>query len=201
MHEETATSIIKEVAVSYLEKHGIKDVSFISKGGIPVFHSSLAKGRSNAPAIAICTGALLFLSLNSAAKAQAPQQGQQNPNATELVAAAPETLKEKVPLPNVPEYTGKAKYLHGLVYNHINNTKQGPAYVLCFNAKETIPQVRDWWLNSMRQYRWNITYTSKDVVQGNDKDGSNCIIQIGPPVSGVSKDDKSSFEIRFQAAK
>ena len=37
MHEETATSIIKEVAVSYLEKHGIKDVSFISKGEFQCF--------------------------------------------------------------------------------------------------------------------------------------------------------------------
>jgi hypothetical protein len=190
------------VAVSYLKNHGIKDVSFISKGEILVFHSSLRKGRSGAPSVALCSAAFLLLSFGSigtSAQAQAPQQGQQQAN--ELVAAAPDRLKDKVSLPNVPEYTGKAKYLHGLVYSHINNQKQGPAYVMCFNAKESIPQVRDWWLASLRQYRWNITYTSKDVVQGSDKDGSTCIIQIGPPVAGVSKDDKASFEIRFQAAK
>jgi hypothetical protein len=194
------------VAVSYLKNHGIKDVSFISKGEIPVFHSSLRKGRSGAPSVALCSAAFLLLSIGSignSAPAQAQQQGQQQgqQQASELVAAAPDRLKDKVSLPNVPEYTGKAKYLHGLVYSHINNQKQGPAYVMCFNAKESIPQVRDWWLASLRQYRWNITYTSKDVVQGSDKDGSTCIIQIGPPVAGVAKDDKASFEIRFQAAK
>ena len=165
-----------------------------------MFHSSLAKGRSNAPAIAFCTG-LLVLSINAAAQAQAPQQGQQNPNATELVAAAPDRLKEKVTLPNVPEYTGKAKFLRGLVYNHIKNEKQGPAYVMNFNAKETQAQVHEWWLNSLRQYRWNITYTSKDVVQGTDKDGATCIIQIGFPTPGVAKDDKSSFVVRYQSLK
>ena len=142
------------------------------------------------------TAALLLLSPGQAALAQ----GGVSP-AQPLVAGAPDALKQKVQLPNLPEYTGKSRFLNGLVYNNIANNKQGPAYVMCFNAKETGDQVRDWWLNSLRAYRWNITFTSHDVVQGTDSNGSTCIIQISGPVYGYDKDDRSSFVVRFQSGK
>lgn len=165
-----------------------------------MFNSSFTRGRASVHSLATGAAALLVLLVAQSAHAQQGQR-QTTANVTDEVASAPDTLKEKISLPNLPEYTGKAKFLNGLVYNHIKNEKQGPAYVMCFNAKETIPQVKDWWLNSLRQYRWNITYTSPSVVQGNDKDGSTCIIQIGVPTAGVAKDDRSSFIIRYQALK
>jgi hypothetical protein len=177
-------------------------VSVVYKEEIPVFNSSFARGRASIFSIATGTAALLLLSVGQqAALAQQGQQRQTTPNVTESVASAPDILKEKVSLPNLPEYTGKAKFLRGLIYNHIKNEKQGPAYVMNFNAKETQAQVHEWWLNSLRQYRWNITYTSPDVVQGTDKDGATCIIQIGFPTPGVAKDDKSSFVVRYQSLK
>jgi hypothetical protein len=150
-------------------------------------------------AITICSMTILSLLVGMPAQSQSPQQNQQQNH--DPIGSIPDKLKEKVSLPNVPEYTGKAKYLHGLIYPAKGNEKQGPTYVMCFNAKETMPQVHDWWLTSMRQYSWNISYTTSDVIRGTDKNGSFCIIQIGPPVAGVAKDDRSSFEIRFQEAK
>ena len=176
-------------------------VSLVYKEEIPVFNSSFARGRTSIFSIATGAAALLLLSVGQAAIAQQGQQRQTTPNVTEAVASAPDTLKEKVSLPNLPEYTGKAKFLHGLIYSHIKNEKQGPAYVMYFNAKETQAQVHEWWLNSLRQYRWNITYTSKDVVQGTDKDGASCIIQVGFPTPGVAKDDRASFVVRYQSLK
>ena len=164
-----------------------------------MFLGSSAKNRSTIQSIAICSAFLLSLLAAMSVQAQAPRQGQQVNS--DPIGAIPDKLKEKVSLPNVPEYTGKAKYLHGLFYAASGKEKQGPTYVMCFNAKESMPQVHDWWLASMRQYSWNITYTSSDVIRGTDKNGSFCIIQIGPPVAGVAKDDRSSFEIRFQEAK
>ena len=109
----------------------------------PVFNSSFATGRGRVLSLATGAAALLLLSIGQAAQAQQYQSGNQSrqttANVTDEVASAPDTLKEKISLPNLPEYTGKAKFLNGLVYNRIKNDKQGPAYVMCFNAKETIP--------------------------------------------------------------
>ncbi len=162
-----------------------------------MFKSSLAKeGLLSKLALAL---ALVIASGPLAAFAQSPSQNQPPVNPT--ITAAPDKLKEKVSVPELPEYTGKSKYLHGLIYPSSTDNKKGPTYVMVFNTKESENQVRDWWLNSLRQYRWNITYSSADVVQGTNKDGSSCIVQIGGPVIGQAKDDKSSYVIRYQAGK
>ncbi len=162
-----------------------------------MFKSSLATaGLMTKPALAM---ALVIAGGSLAAFAQAPSQNQAPVNAP--ITGNPDKLKEKVSVPELPEYTGKSKYLHGLIYASSTDQKKGPTYVMVFNTKETENQVRDWWLNSLRQYRWNITYTSSDVVQGTNKDGSSCIVQIGGPVIGQAKDDRSSYVVRYQAGK
>ncbi len=160
-----------------------------------MFKSSLAKaGSLSKPALAI---ALVIASSSLAAFAQQNNQ----PPGSSTSSGSPDKLKEKVTVPELPEYTGKSKYLHGLVYPSNPDNKKGPTYVMVFNTKETESQVHDWWLNSLRQYKWNITYTSADVVQGTNKDGSSCIVQIGGPVIGQAKDDRASYVIRYQAGK
>lgn len=162
--------------------------------------------RSGVSAIAIMACAGAVQAQNNQQQQQQQQQRQQQQRQqqqqqpSELLTSPPEPLKQKVSCPNLPEYTGKSKFINGLVYRnwHDAKSKQGPAYVMCFNAKETPEQVHDWWLNSMRQYRWNITYSSSDVVRGVDKDGSNCSVQTSGPVLGYDKDDRSSFVVRFQ---
>ncbi len=152
----------------------------------------------SAVAVMACAGDVEAQNQQQQQQQQQRQQQQQQPS--DLLTTPPETLKQKVSCPNLPEYTGKSKFINGLVYKnwHDPKSKQGPAYVMCFNAKETPEQVHDWWLNSMRQYRWNITYSSSDVVRGVDKDGSNCSVQTSGPVLGFDKDDRSSYVVRFQ---
>lgn len=154
----------------------------------------------------------LALSLALGIQAMAQAQGQKyvtDPNmvngkrlTTPLTwTEQPGVLKEKVDLPDLPEYTGKSKFLHGLSYQTFTNAKEGPAYVMYFSARESELQVRDWWLSSMRTYHWNINYTSKDVVQGTSKSGNTCIVQISGKAAGGAPEDQSSFCIRYQLKK
>lgn len=141
---------------------------------------------------------------------KATQPGQLNPakinqkpswqNTGESLAKPPEGLRDKVALEGIPEYTGKAKFLNGLVYDKVG--KQGPNYVMTFNVKETKSQVKDWYQSVFQMYKWNITHNDADSIMAFDKNRNSCIVQIAEPVQGyASKDDRSSYTIRFQYAK
>jgi hypothetical protein len=119
----------------------------------------------------------------------------------EALAKVPEGLKEKVSLPDVPEYTGKAKFLNGLIYDHVG--KLGPCYVMNFNTKETSNQVIDWYRSVFQMYGWKIDYQDKDSINAtNKKSGNMCILQVSGPVAGYDvKGDNGSYSIRYQYAK
>ncbi len=138
------------------------------------------------------------------------QKGQLDPNKLnkkpayqptgESLAKPPDNLKDKVNLDGVPEYTGKARFLNGLVYDRVG--KQGANYVMTFNVKETKDQVKDWYQSVFQMYNWKINYKDQDSIMATNKDGNNCIVQIAEPVAGYSnKDERSSYTIRYQYAK
>lgn len=136
------------------------------------------------------------------------QQGRVNPvsqpkptgSHDEYLTKGPEPMKQKQNLDGVPEYTGKARFLQGLYYDHVG--KQGPNYVMMFNTKETKEQVKDWYSTVFNTYGWKMMHNDKDSIMATNKDGNTCTIQIGGPVAGLSdKDDRGSYTIRYQYAK
>ena len=118
----------------------------------------------------------------------------------ESLAKPPENLKEKVNLDGIPDYTGKQRFLNGLVYDHV--VKQGPNYVMTFNVKESPEQVKEWYQNVFQMYKWNITHNDPTSLMATDKDFNTCIVQIAGPVTGyAAKDEHGSYTIRYQYAK
>jgi hypothetical protein len=118
----------------------------------------------------------------------------------EYLTKGPEPMKQKQNLDGIPEYTGKARFLQGLYYDHVG--KQGPNYVMMFNTKETKEQVKDWYQSVFGTYGWKTLHSDKDALMATNKDGNTCTIQIGGPVPGLSaKDDRGSYTIRYQYAK
>jgi hypothetical protein len=98
-------------------------------------------------------------------------------------------LKTKVDLPNLPEFTGRAKFLGGIVHP----SDRGESYVMRFSAKEDAKLVIDWYKNTLNMYKWKIDYTDAQTVTAkmptatcaiivNDtslrKNGSNAEIEI-----------------------
>lgn len=173
-----------------------------------MFHS--LRSRSERSFLPLALATLLALGIQTTALSQTQKKvypgDAYNLNGKRLTTPltwtdAPGVLKEKVSLPDLPEYTGKCKFLHGLSYTSFTDSKQGPAYVMYFSARESEQQLRDWWLSSLRTYKWNVTYSSKDIVQGTSKDGNTCIVQISGKQANGPSEDQSSFSIRYQCKK
>ncbi len=93
-------------------------------------------------------------------------------------------LDREIQLPNVPSYTGKQKYVSGLIYP---NAKQGPGYYMIYNTEHTESQVKEWWQNALSMDPWKVNFTDATTVKARAKDGSTCnIVVMG--VQGVNKD-------------
>jgi hypothetical protein len=71
-----------------------------------------------------------------------------------------DALTGKVDLPNLPEFTGKAVFIGGLVHQ----ANKGQHYVEHFKAKEDAKLVLDWYLNTLNMYKWQIMYNDSQSI-------------------------------------
>lgn len=99
-----------------------------------------------------------------------------------------EPLKDKVDLPNLPSFTGHAKFVTG----SIHPSDKGSSYVQVFVAKEDRKLVFDWYKNTLSMYKWKITFADGQfitaelknarcavAVNGSDgRNGSTCQFEI-----------------------
>jgi hypothetical protein len=136
------------------------------------------------------TSTISLLSLPTQAQYKAPQKKPETPP----MAAPPDEMKDKISLPDVPEYTGLHKFVNGFIY-HV--PKQGPSYVMTFNVKEDRQTVIEWWKNTLKTYRWNILSSDRDAVIASNKEGNMCAIQISAPAFTSDKTIKCSYQIRY----
>lgn len=102
-------------------------------------------------------------------------------------------LKEPVSLPNLPAYTGQAKFLSGLSYP---NVKDGATIGLRFAVREDPSAVLGWYKEAFRGYQW--AYVPSDTGLTASKDGNSCTITVSKP-SLVGY--KADLEIGYKFAK
>lgn len=108
-------------------------------------------------------------------------------------------LKDKVDLPDMPAYTGKAKFVTGTVEQ---SAKGGPRYSMVFEAEEPQSQVIDWYDNVFRMYKWTGIQKSTSSVSASHKEGHFASIQTDEVVrTGVNNPKiHSSFKVHYQMA-
>ena len=108
-------------------------------------------------------------------------------------------LRDKVDLPDLPTYTGKAKFVSGTVEQ---GAKGGPRYSMVFEAEEPQNQVVDWYDNVFRMYKWNDIQKSTSSVSANHKEGHYASVSTDAVVrTGVNNPKvHSSFTVHYQMA-
>jgi hypothetical protein len=102
-----------------------------------------------------------------------------------------EPMKEKVDLPNLPEFTGHAKFTMGTMHP----TDKGPSYVMHFAAKEDHKLILDWYKNTLHMYGWRITFADGQVVTAENKN-ANCAVSVND-CTGRRDGNNSDIEIDY----
>ena len=104
---------------------------------------------------------------------------------------AAEAMKTKVDLPNLPEFTGHAKFTGGVV----NQGEYGQSYVMRFTAKEDPKLVLDWYKNTLNMYKWKIEYADDQTVAGKLA-GATCAVVVNDIISRKNG-SQSEIEINY----
>lgn len=167
------------------------------------------KSRSRLAILAATSLLTSLLTLNLVVHAQTPAQ--KSYPATKTATGAPmpkaqrkngglpaspadfqiDPLKDKVELPNLPEFTGHAKFIMGTMHP----TDKGPSYVQHFAAKEDHKLVLDWYKNTLNMYGWKITFADNQVVTAEMK-GANCAVSVND-CTGRKDGMNSEIEIDY----
>jgi hypothetical protein len=110
-----------------------------------------------------------------------------------------EQLRDKVDLPDLPPFTGKAKFVSGTVEQ---GAKGGPRYSMVFEAEEPQNQVVDWYDNVFRMYKWNGIQKSTSSVSATHKEGHFASVSTDSVVNAGAHNPKihSSFTVHYQMA-
>lgn len=108
-------------------------------------------------------------------------------------------LKDKVDLPDLPSFTGKAKFVTGTVEQ---GSKGGPRYSMVFEAEEPQNQVIDWYDNVFRMYKWNNVQKATSSVSASHKDGHFASVSTDAVVKPGASNARihSSFTVHYQMA-
>lgn len=107
-------------------------------------------------------------------------------------------LKDKVDLPDLPAFTGKARFVTGTVEQ---GSKGGPRYSMVFEAEEPQNQVIDWYDNVFRMYKWNNIQKSASSVSATHKEGHFASVSTDSVVrTGGNARVHSSFTVHYQMA-
>jgi hypothetical protein len=89
-------------------------------------------------------------------------------------------------LPDLPQYSGNAKFTNGTVSPH---AKGGNAFSLVYNCNDTPQSIIDWYSRTLSQYKWNISSTRPGVSINATKGNNYVSVQIGTRSTPNSKCD------------
>lgn len=152
----------------------------------------------------LLAGLLLLSSLSTVQISSAQQQKPSAYRSTPYQLAPAENhklepLRDKVDLPDLPTFTGKARFMSG---NVEQGAKGGPRYSMIFEAEEPQSQVVEWYDNVFRMYKWKNIQKSTSSVSAMHKDGhfasvsTNAIARPGASSAKI----QSSFTLHYQMA-
>ncbi len=105
-------------------------------------------------------------------------------------------LKDKVDLPDLPAYTGKARFVTGSVEN---SSKGGPKYSFCFEADEKKDQILEWYENVFRMYKWPKVTKTESSIEAKHKDGHYATVMTSTLVGKDGK-HRTSFTVHYSMA-
>ncbi len=108
-------------------------------------------------------------------------------------------LRDKVDLPDLPAYTGKAKFVQGTVEQ---SAKGGPRYAMVFEAEEPQSQIIDWYDNVFRMYKWASIKKAASSVTATHKEGHYASVStdavVDPGTKASNPKIHSSFTVHYQ---
>lgn len=108
-----------------------------------------------------------------------------------------QTSKEVEDLPNLPRYTGSAKFRYGTCHA---NAKGGPLYSMIYASKDDATAVMAWYEDALRGARWTL---EKDACRNGyiaATDGSGNIVRVAVSAAD-SKGGKCTFMIQYKLKK
>ena len=86
-------------------------------------------------------------------------------------------LQEQPDLPNLPSYSGKSKFLRGVVQP---NDQGWIVYQMSCLAREEPAKVKEWYQRALNTNQWDITRLQGQVITAGHKNGNMCTIMIAP---------------------
>jgi hypothetical protein len=106
------------------------------------------------------------------------------------IAGSSTKLTEKLDLPDLPEYKGKAKFVSGSA----NPSELGSNYVEHFVAEEEPNQVLDWYKRSLASANWKILNSDGSSITAKKSDGTSCVIIANPSYTHGAR---TEFELSY----
>jgi hypothetical protein len=102
----------------------------------------------------------------------------------------PTKLIERLDLPDLPEYKGKAKFVGGSA----DPSALGSNYVEHFVAEEEPNQVLDWYKRALTSANWKIINSDRSSITARKSDGTSCVIIVNPSYSHGAR---TEFELSY----
>ena len=82
-------------------------------------------------------------------------------------------LKTPPDLPDLPQYSGNAKYKQGTASP---NARGGTAFSLVYTSKDPSNQVIDWYSRTLSQYKWNVQQSKSGTMISARKGKNFCTV-------------------------
>ncbi len=100
-------------------------------------------------------------------------------------------LKEAVTLDNLPDFTGKKKFLSGTM----NDAPSGKTWMQNYCCRDSAQEVYNWYKQVLQMQQWKIRASNEQQIMAEQKSGAVCTISISPVV-GV-RDVAANFSVAY----
>ncbi len=104
------------------------------------------------------------------------------------------TVGEARDLPNLPQYSGHARFTHGAVNE---NAKGGPVYSMSYTAREDAATVMNWYRDALAAAKWELEKESCRAGYLAATDGSGNVVRIAV-TNPSSRETRCNFMVQYK---